>query len=108
MGTLTRLVNCPGIGNVPISKCGTCRGCLGMETDENGMLYVFCSEEDPNREKKKMEEHIIKLEKRIGNSTIARSSYIVPKRVYDAINVLLNPTIEGLSVREQENSDNTS
>jgi len=75
---------------------------------ENGTLYVFCSEEDQNREKKKMKEYIVRLEERNGIFPLAGASYIVPKRVYDAINVLLNPTREGLSVEEEKNSDNTS
>jgi len=76
--------------------------------DDDGIFYIFCSEDEPYREEKKMEEHVIILKKRSSGSQISRYSYIVPKRVYDAINVLLNPTIEGLSVEEEKNSDNTS
>lgn len=44
-----------------------------------------------------MKEHIIRLEIR----GYSKQSYVVPKRVYDAINVLLNPTKEGLAVEEK-------
>jgi hypothetical protein len=46
MGDMTRVVNCPGRRFIPIKFCDNCLGCLGMETDDNGNLYVFCSEED--------------------------------------------------------------
>lgn len=53
-----------------------------------------------------MEEHIVKLEKRSGSSITTHRNYIVPKRVYDAIDVLLNPTKEGLSVTSEEHDGN--
>lgn len=50
-----------------------------------------------------MEEYVIILEE-WNNSFLARQSHIVPKRVYDAINVLINPTRGGLSVEESDSS----
>lgn len=47
-----------------------------------------------------MKEYIIILEKHEGS--FYRQSHIVPKRVYDAINVLINPTREGLTVEEDK------
>lgn len=51
-----------------------------------------------------MEEYVIILEE-WNNSFLARQSHIVPKRVYDAINVLINPTREDLVIGENNASN---
>ncbi len=47
----------------------------------------------------------ISMETRDGSTTTARASYIVPRRVYDAIRVLLNPSQEGLSIHEGQDHE---
>ncbi len=82
--------------------------CGCPKRDDPRMNCEDCSDNGPCLDFKSsiMKEHIIILEERGGS--FYRQSHIVPKRVYDAINVLINPTREGLTVEEQENSDNTS
>ncbi len=88
---------------------------IAMECDfcdcTTRMICKLIPEEDKKKKKLKMEnpemeEYIIKLEKRNGIFPLSEGSYIVPKRVYNAINILLNPTKEGLAI--EEFSDNTS